>query len=543
MEKTLLSNLEQEDRLPFQGLPLVILFVADPSVEEKEAMCLREEGQSLADSLQCPFIDVSLEDVAPGHRFNASLVGDALRQLIQSIHHRAGFLNIYQSVMECSEPDIRIIMCMFCGDPYSVENVLGPLLSHQCCFLSGDRSIILETFLGDSKRKVEVIISSYHGANAFREELVHGFILVYSTKRKASLATLNAFSMNIPNLPIQILAVTDTGGANAFFCSDLSHLLITEGNATADRLQAHFMTSTSSCQQKTAFYTPFFKEVWEKKPEIEQAFHMEEPGQLDDSGEGTLERPSRHPLPPPRHESYHIKTGSNDGSGSEIYERLPTDGSLGDDIDEPLSPTFPDDRPLSPSDDSDIYSHVDMYSQENGEHLVKPSQIKSRRKLQQEHFRQSYPSTESLPTAFSSIPKVGPSHALELELSYPSLPPYPISTSSPPPYSYIARDSIGETGSPKLSQRDCPPPYSTTSRSKPFSGPRHHIFKAESLNLETSRSHTDHRSSRLSRERGFQVYPPPTTPPEPAPPDHPPRRLLKASTLPTGSHTSLDEIT
>lgn len=47
------------------------------------------------------------------------------------------------------------------------------------------------------------------------------------------------------------MAVTDTGGANAFFSNDLSHLLITEGNATADRLQAHFMTSASSCQQKS----------------------------------------------------------------------------------------------------------------------------------------------------------------------------------------------------------------------------------------------------------------------------------------------------
>lgn len=59
----------------------------------------------------------------------------------------------------------------------------------------------------DCKRRVEVIVSSYHGANAFREELVHGFILVYSTKRKASLATLRAFSANIPNLPIQVQAV------------------------------------------------------------------------------------------------------------------------------------------------------------------------------------------------------------------------------------------------------------------------------------------------------------------------------------------------
>lgn len=49
MEKTLLSNLEQEDRLPFQGLPIVILFVADSLVEENEMIKLREEGQSLAD--------------------------------------------------------------------------------------------------------------------------------------------------------------------------------------------------------------------------------------------------------------------------------------------------------------------------------------------------------------------------------------------------------------------------------------------------------------------------------------------------------------
>lgn len=45
--------------------------------------------------------------------------------------------------------------------------------------------------------------------------------------------------------------------------------------------------------------------MWEKKPEIEQAFHMEEPA--NPTGEGM------HPLPPPRHESYLIKMGSNDG--------------------------------------------------------------------------------------------------------------------------------------------------------------------------------------------------------------------------------------
>ena len=62
--------------------------------------------------------------------------------------------------------------------------------------------------------------------------------------------------------------MTDTGGANALFSSQLTHQLITEGNHIADRLQAHFMTSTSTCQQKSAFYLSFFKEVgdgWGKK--------------------------------------------------------------------------------------------------------------------------------------------------------------------------------------------------------------------------------------------------------------------------------------
>uniref|UniRef100_A0ABD2W3P8 Rho GTPase-activating protein 190 n=1 Tax=Trichogramma kaykai TaxID=54128 RepID=A0ABD2W3P8_9HYME len=365
LEKTILNSLEHEDRLPFQGLPIVIIFVPDGLMDEVEFVRLREEGQNLADSLQCPFIDVAVEDLESDRRFPSTLAKESLQQLVQAINHRAGFLNIYQSVIECLEPDIRIIMCMFCGDPFSVENVLGPLLSHQCCFLSSERSIVLETFLGESKRRVEVTVSSFHGANAFRDELVHGFILVYSTKRKASLATLNAFSHNIPNLPIQIMAVTDIGGANAFFTNDLCHHLITEGNATADKLQAHFMTTSSAMQQKTAFYTPFFKEVWDKKPEIEQAFHMEEPSNLNDSGEGTLEYSAMHPMPPPRHESYHLQT-PDDGSmsvtfrsGSESYEQLTPDGELGDGV---LNEHF--NNRATPSDDSDIYSQVDYHREE-----------------------------------------------------------------------------------------------------------------------------------------------------------------------------------
>lgn len=389
LEKSLLTQLESEESTPTP--PITVLFAPDPDLDHNAAQHLHDEGAKLADSppgsLQCTFLDVGLSvGGGEGRRFDSSLVTKALRSLITSIQHRNHSLNIFNSATlpRDSQPDIRIIMCMLCGDPYSVENVLSPLLSHQWCIVTGEQSISLQTFLDDCKRRVEVIVSSYHGANAFREELVHGFILVYSTKRKASLATLRAFSANIPNLPIQILAMTDTSSASAFFGSDISQQLITEGNAIADRLQAHFMTSTATCQQKTAFYTPFFKEVWDKKPEIEQAFNMEDPSGLDDSGEGTLERPPHHhhrsiTLPPPRR-SLPPRSQSAEGSSSEIYETVPTDVSLGDDLDEPLSPVFPDDQPLTPSDDSDIYSHIDN---DEEEHLMKPSQLKKHQRFQQ----------------------------------------------------------------------------------------------------------------------------------------------------------------
>ena len=202
LEKTLLSNLEQEDRLPFQGLPIVIVMAAEPSLSETDYEHLKGEGLNLADNLQCPFIEVSqssttssmvggnlgaastedgehngespAEVQTQGERFSPHLVSSALRALVTSIQQRAGFLNVCQSslssgMMDSScQPDIRIILSMLCADPFSVESVLGPLLSHQCCFLSGERSLTLETFLGDSKRRVEVVVTSYHSADSFR---------------------------------------------------------------------------------------------------------------------------------------------------------------------------------------------------------------------------------------------------------------------------------------------------------------------------------------------------------------------------------------
>lgn len=78
--------------------------------------------------------------------------------------------------------------------------------------------------------------------------------------------------MNIPELPIQILAVTEhnsntsgtlsagigvgiLGGGLFTSAAELEARLIADGSALSDRLNAHFMTSTSAIQQKCKYRT------------------------------------------------------------------------------------------------------------------------------------------------------------------------------------------------------------------------------------------------------------------------------------------------
>lgn len=67
-------------------------------------------------------------------------------------------------------------------------------------------------------------------------------------------------------------------------------------------------------------------------------------------------------------------------SGSDIYDIQPNDGLL-DDMTELLTATIPEDRLTSSSDESYIYSDVELNGDDNSEPLIKPSEIKSNNKL------------------------------------------------------------------------------------------------------------------------------------------------------------------
>ena len=96
-------------------------------------------------------------------------------------------------------------MCLMCGDPFPLELPLGPLLNHNMCRVLADTPycITLDLYLateGVCKQKVEVEVSSYHGGPLLHQGLFHGQMLVYSAKRKASLATLRSEPAQINSL-------------------------------------------------------------------------------------------------------------------------------------------------------------------------------------------------------------------------------------------------------------------------------------------------------------------------------------------------------
>ncbi|XP_037941714.1 rho GTPase-activating protein 190 [Teleopsis dalmanni] len=310
LERTLLCNLELEDK--FENLPIVLVYQPQ-DLKENEMEYLRNEGVRLSELLHCDFID---------HNQNhQKYVYDILNIVIFSL--KLTEIKTYETYPS-NQVDLRIIVCLFCGDEYNMENILSPLIDESTITKTAEHLIIIDMFIGDSKKRVELIITSYHGINQYRDELIHGFIYFYSAKRRSSLAYLNILASQNSNIPVQIIAITELGGANAFFNSDLCQFLITEGNSLADKLKGSFMTFSADQFVKFAFYSPFLKIAWDNKYETEN-LHIEESITID-SGEGTLENSIHQlPRPPPRLESYMLSsTMGTDGSGSENYEMLPT---------------------------------------------------------------------------------------------------------------------------------------------------------------------------------------------------------------------------
>ncbi|QQP41782.1 Uncharacterized protein FKW44_016255, partial [Caligus rogercresseyi] len=137
-------------------------------------------------------------------------------------------------------------MCMLCGDPYNLEHVLAPF--------SRIKTPVASTVSGADKvrRRIEIIISSYHGATEFRDELIHGFILRILHGRPTApilVYGINDLTIHPGGLSSLTATLSQNNTSSGAGNESLRPLLVSEGKNLSERLNAHFINSNTS-QQK-----------------------------------------------------------------------------------------------------------------------------------------------------------------------------------------------------------------------------------------------------------------------------------------------------
>lgn len=311
LEKFLmLSASIQSEKNHFGSPPIVMLYAADITLDEGSMLTLENEGQQMADRFKCPFMNVTAIDQYRQHQQNnilsnhdqdsnslvmsecASLdyacVDAAFNVLKEAVSRKVCFMELYNNQdlipRQAFSPDARLLMCLLCGEPFSNELFLWKMfLEYEDCYVTSSKSICLRIKIENGhERYIEIMIASYnHGALTYREELLHGFILICSSQRKASLSILNAFSFNIPCTPVLVMAVKsqDPIQMSAEDCESL----IADAQTAARRLKGHFELFDLQLEQQSASSScgiqrikSFLHNVIKRKPVIEKAYELGE---------------------------------------------------------------------------------------------------------------------------------------------------------------------------------------------------------------------------------------------------------------------------
>ncbi|XP_052064008.1 rho GTPase-activating protein 190-like isoform X6 [Mytilus californianus] len=366
-----------DNNFTLQDLPIAIVQAYNKNLSEKEQVILHERGQKIAQQLECVFVDIPFE-----YEVQDLFCRQQITRALESLGIE--FNNDGRPLSEIMEPDLRVGMCLMCGDAFSAEIPLGPLLNSNPTQVRSDTnpSVTIEANLESTpdltKQKIEVCCGSYHNFVAKiqkeeEEDVYHGFVLVFSPKRKASFCTMNAFADLLrrywPSMPILILAITEIGASSVFFQDEMSQSLIQKAIKVADDLGIEYMTTPPNFQNQALVYNNFLKEVWQKREEINESYYYEatSPPAYDES---MSNRPPA-PLPKP-YDAYNTKSSTSNSQSTEDSDPL---------YDQPSRYRHPSDsEPERPSSTSPPPFRADQSGEyaQNGEHLVKPSVIKRR---------------------------------------------------------------------------------------------------------------------------------------------------------------------
>ncbi|XP_077447785.1 rho GTPase-activating protein 35 [Stigmatopora argus] len=256
------------------------------------ALNLIAQGQQVARRLQCSFLDPASPGVGYGHNVSESQINQVLRGLLdtrRSTSFGGGSPPLLPEApgpresphQPAPEADLRIVMCLMCGDAYDVEQLLSPFLARQHCrpMSNGGTSVLLEQTVAGHKLAIELSVLSYHASFTLRKSrLVHGYFAVYSVCRKASLETLCAFLCEVQDIiPVQLLAVGDSQAQLTE--SDYAREQQIQGEELAHEIEGRFNSVVCGSGgvvgglHRIEMFHPFLMEVVEKR-NIVEATHM-----------------------------------------------------------------------------------------------------------------------------------------------------------------------------------------------------------------------------------------------------------------------------
>ncbi|KAG9332138.1 hypothetical protein JZ751_015822 [Albula glossodonta] len=300
IEKVRESTLGRRDS-HLAGLPVSLLLVTKRGVGSlgdiggETALSLISQGQQVAGKLQCGFLDPASPGTGYGRNVNEKQINQVLKGLLETRRNVGGSHGSSSPPLPplpssardlytpCPEADLRIVMCLMCGDSYDVERLLSPFLLPQHCrptpASAGGASVLLDLVVGGHRQCVELSLLSYHSSFSLRKSrLVHGYVAVYAARRRASLETLCAFLCEVQDIiPVQLLAVGESQ-TDLADC-EVAREQLAQGEELAHEIEGRF--STVVCgpgggmggQHRVELLQPFLKEVLEKRTIVE-ATHM-----------------------------------------------------------------------------------------------------------------------------------------------------------------------------------------------------------------------------------------------------------------------------
>ncbi|NXE71450.1 RHG35 protein, partial [Calcarius ornatus] len=134
IEKSRESTLGRRDGHSAQ-LPLTLVLVNKRGDAGGDTLqSLIQQGQQIANKLQCVFLDPASAGIGYGRNINEKQIGQVLKGLLDAKRNLNLVVGTAPAPKDASDgADLRVVMCLMCGDPASADDVLLPILQAQTC--------------------------------------------------------------------------------------------------------------------------------------------------------------------------------------------------------------------------------------------------------------------------------------------------------------------------------------------------------------------------------------------------------------------------